>query len=105
MTDSYGLVPCGEFNYIPKAFQKMSNQDKNVLLRLLINQPLQVHYNQYRLQKLDKHISTCGKYCCVRGLYPDVDEDEFAKIVKGGMKDGISTDEMICYLYEELKPK
>jgi hypothetical protein len=103
MTDSYGLIPTAQFNYIPKAFQKLSHQDKKVLLDLLINQPLEVHYSPYKLQKISRKISTCGKHCCVRGLFNTIDEDDYAECIKMGLPYGISTDELICILYDFYK--
>lgn len=103
--DSYGIVPLNEFDYIPKAFQKMTSQDRDVLLNLLIECPLQTRYNNYRLQKLDKTIATCGKHCCVRGLYNKLDEDQFAKLIKSEVRNGISTDEMVNSLFIKFMNK
>lgn len=100
--DSYGCIPNNEFNYIPKSFQKMSNQDRNVLLHLLIDCPLQTHYNQYRLQKISSEISTCGKHACVRALYPEIDENQFNKLIRDECKlNKLSSDEIINALFLE----
>jgi hypothetical protein len=100
--DSYGIVPNNEFNYIPKSFQKMTKQDRNVLLHLLIDCPLETHYNQYRLQKISKDIATCGKHCCVRGLFNKIDEDEFNRLIRDECKlTKLSTDEIINALFIE----
>ena len=104
--DSYGSIPDSEFDWIPKSFQNLSNQKRGTLIKLLINQDLPVHYSQYRLQKLGKldgvPINTCGKWCCLRGLYNMISEDTFAKLMRSGEKDGITTDELCCLLYEDL---
>jgi hypothetical protein len=64
--DSYGHIMEEEFNGIPKSFQNMSMQKRDMLLKLLINQPLDVHYSQYRLQKIGKidgaNVNTCGRW-------------------------------------------
>lgn len=105
--DSYGVIPNDEFNFIPKSFAKMSNQDRNVLLDLLIDQPLQVHYNNYRLQHLGKlhgvSVNTCGRWASAFCYYNMVPEEEFAKLFRSGQSYGISPDELVSLWFEELK--
>jgi len=101
--DSYGIIPDNEFDYIPKSFQNLSKQKRGTLIKLLINQPLQVHYSQYRLQELHKGINTCGVWCCVRALYNMISEDEFAKLFRSGEQFGLTPDELVSLLfYKEL---
>lgn len=105
--DSYGCVPENEFDYIPKSFQKLSHQERGVLLKLLINQPLQVHYSQYRLQHLGKlrgtAVNTCGRWAALRCLYNMITEDEFNELFRMGEVFGITTDELCTLVYEEIK--
>jgi hypothetical protein len=99
--DSYGYKPENELNYaVSNKLLDITDQDRGYLLRLLYNQPLDVHYNQYRLQKIQTNINTCGKYCCVKGCFPDVNEDEFAELLRST---NYTPDELICLLYEKLK--
>jgi hypothetical protein len=100
--DSYGLYPENKFNYIPKSFQKLSDQERGTIVKLLLNQPMKIHYSQYRLQELKNGMNTCGKHCCLRGYYNNISEDDYAKLIKSGLKHGISTDEMVNILYTEL---
>ena len=51
-TDSYGMFPENELNYVPVSFKFISKQDRGYLLKLLYEQPLPVHFSQYKLQKL-----------------------------------------------------
>ena len=106
--DSYGVEPESEFNYIPKSFQYMSDQVRGTLIKLLIDQPLQVHFNQYRLQKLGKlnghSVNTCGKWAILFNLLNNITEDEFNKIIRSFEKEyKLEPDVIICLLYEALK--
>ncbi len=99
--DSYGCIIENELNYIPKSFQNMSDQHRGYLLKLLLNQPLRVRYNQYRLQELIEGVNTCGKWACVRACYPTMNEDQFNKMIRS--QKIFTPDELICLLYEDLK--
>lgn len=98
--DSYGYKPENELNYIATNIKLMTDQSHGLLLKLLYNQPLVVRYNNLRLQKLAKNINTCGKYCCVKGKYPFLNENEFAEILRST---SYSPDELICLIYEKIK--
>ena len=97
--DSYGVIPVNEFEYIPRSFQKMTNQDRDILLKLLIDCPLETRYSPYRLQKISSSISTCGKHACVRGLFNEIDEDQYAKLIKSGKKYGLSPDQVVNEIF------
>jgi hypothetical protein len=100
--DSYGISVGNEFNEIPKSIQRMTQQDRNVILKLLIDSPLKIHYNQYRLQKLKNGVNTCGRWCCVKGLLSDMTEDEFAKSIRKIQKETkLKPDQIICLLMEK----
>ena len=83
-TDSYGIWPTNELDpkYVPRVFLKMSDQKREYLLRLLYDQPLEVRYSQYRLQKMKRGISTCGRYSILRCALQDLDENEFANLLR-----------------------
>jgi hypothetical protein len=100
--DSYGLMIESELSdrYIPKSFQKLSNQQRGSLIKLLLNQPLPVHYNQYKLQKLKKNVNTCGKFCVFRCLLNHLTEDEFAKLLRS--QKPLSPDELVSIMYEDF---
>jgi hypothetical protein len=107
--DSYGHIMEDEFNWIPKSFQNMSMQKRGILLKLLINQPLDVHYSQYRLQKIGKlddvNVNTCGRWASMFCLFNMVSEKQFSELFRMGQPYGITPDELVCYIYEDLKNK
>lgn len=94
-TDSYGMFPENEIDYIPVSFKYVSKQDRGYLLKLLYNQNLPVHFSQYRLQKLENGINTCGRYCVIRCIMKELNEDEFAKMLKSSE---YSPDELVSIL-------
>jgi len=101
--DSYGLIPTKELDWIPKSMKYLTNQQKETLLNLLLNQPLQVRYSQYRLQKLGKlhgfNVNNCGKWCCIRAYYNKINEDEFDKLMRS---ENIEPDLLCCMIYDNL---
>jgi hypothetical protein len=104
--DSYGLIPENEFNYVPKSFMSISKQQRGTLIKLLIDQPLDVHYNNHKLQsmqEIDGQIpNDCGKWCCLIGLYNTLTEDQFAKQF---YDHELLPDELCVLLYDELKDR
>ena len=105
--DSYGHIIEDELNWIPKSFQNLSNQQRGLLIKLLLNQPLKVHYSQYRLQHLGKlngvNVNTCGIWSSLSCLFNTLSEDEFNKLMRSGEKFGVKPDELACKLfYDEL---
>jgi hypothetical protein len=76
--DSYGL-PIEE----QKAFVKPQLLDKNNhITRLLLNSPYKVSYNEHEFQDYsDNDIATCGRWCCLRGMYKDLPLSKFKDMV------------------------
>ena len=81
-TDPYGLIPENELNYVPKSFEHLSDQERGSLLNFLYNQPIPVHYSQFRLQQLKYSVNTCGRYAILRCSYPTIDENDFDKLLR-----------------------
>jgi len=78
--DSYGCQidrPLKQLKNSSESFKRWTNQDKQYLLRLLINSNSPVSYNQYQLQSTDDGISTCGRYAVLRGLYKNLSLEDF----------------------------
>lgn len=98
--DPYGLIPTEQMKYIPKSFEKLSDQRKEYLLRLLYEQPLEVRYSQFRLQKLAPNINTCGRHCVLRCEYPDYDEYEFDDLLRSVK--GLNPDELVTLLTKQI---
>jgi hypothetical protein len=67
--DSYGLNPSGELKFIPKIIRRMLGEDQDYLMKLLKQvKNRRVIWNKKRFQKLEKGISTCGRWCIFRIL-------------------------------------
>jgi hypothetical protein len=70
--NSYGDItpfagfPDAALQYIPAHFRDESNQDHTYLGDLLYNSQYDLSYNQYKFQKLDSNIKTCGRHVVCR---------------------------------------
>ncbi len=93
--DPYGLIIENEINYIPFSIMKLTDARKGYLLRLLHQPKYDIYYSQYRLQKLKKDISTCGKWVCQFLSCDDLNENQFAKLFLDQKKNGISPDKIV----------
>jgi hypothetical protein len=78
--DSLGYKPDEELFKIGISpdFAVKSRQDKQYLLRLLINSGYPISYNEYHLQEDKKGINTCGRWCGVRVFLKNLSLDTFA---------------------------
>lgn len=76
--DSYGAIPDTQQQYIKKDINEYNKQDLKYLLDLLYSSGKNIEYNQYKLQQFKKGINTCGRWCVVRLLYPEISVDKFA---------------------------
>ena len=84
--DSYGIKPDNELKQIKDksdAFKRMTGQDQQHLLKLYINSPYQISYNQYKLQSLGSGISTCGRFAGLRTKYKNLTLDQFKDLFMG----------------------
>lgn len=101
--DPYGMEIEQPLDYFGDGVKELTNSDDNYLNKLLYQDKYHIFYNQHRLQELRKGISTCGRWCIVRLLYPDIDEDEFYKIFKDASKEsGISKDQIVTNITNKL---
>lgn len=94
--DSYGMFPDEEKKYIDDGFLFQSNQKYNKLSELLTraSEKYDIEYNNYKLQRKTKDISTCGRHVISRILLKDLDIDEYNKLMrsfKGYSPDDIAT--------------
>ena len=78
--DSLGYRPDEELKEIgiSAEFAKKSGQDKQYLLRLLIDSGYPISYNEYHLQQDKRGINTCGRWCGVRVFLKNLPLDTFA---------------------------
>lgn len=101
--DSYGLYPTSELEYVPYHFKKLSDQKRKYLLLLLARSKLPIHYNQYKFQKHGANISTCGRWCILRGLLDNLNEKQFWDVINDySKKHNISLDEASVMLTNQL---
>jgi hypothetical protein len=91
--DSYGIKPDNELKFVKSYMRSELGQDYPHLTYLLYHCDYQLSYNQYRLQKFKKNISTCGRWCVTRCILRNVPLDEFVKLfkIKGYTPDDVVT--------------
>jgi len=97
-TDSYGIIPDEELNYAPSGFRKEHNMVKPHLLDLYYGSGLPVEYNDNRLQKMSKEVSTCGRWVILRILFREVPLEKFVKFIKTAKDLGITQDQLVALL-------
>lgn len=91
--DSYGFKPDTEFKLISPEYQY-----PHYLMNLLkeLSKLTQIHYNQYQLQSKSPGVSTCGRWCILRRLYPDLDIDQFKEGIDSVVRGmGITNDQYV----------
>lgn len=81
----YGGINTGfpdeSLKYIPKDFALMSNQNIPYLSLLMLKSPYQLSYNEFRMQKHNPNIKTCGRHCCVRFICKYLDSYQYKNLI------------------------
>jgi len=91
--DPYGEGIDKNKKWLTRSKLEELNQDKISLLRLLKNTANNgVYYNTYDFQDDRKGINTCGRHCCVRLLYKDLDLDDYYDMIK---KSNLTPDQFV----------
>lgn len=81
--DPYGIKPDNQRAFIPAAYKKQHYPEK-YLVKLLLNSRYKIRYSEFKLQDInDSEISTCGRWCCMRIIFKDLDEYQFKKLFTG----------------------
>ena len=80
--DPYGSRPETELNYATEHLKEITNAKEGLLYRLFDQNEYPIRYSNYDFQKWSPKISTCGRHCIVRLMYPKLDEHEYYKIFK-----------------------
>lgn len=80
--DPYGLRPDDQLDFINQHFRVENNEKKPHLSYLLYNSPYTVTYNDDRLQKMIKDVSTCGRWCAIRIVLRKLKLPDFVRIFK-----------------------
>jgi len=93
--DPYGNPPDGEDWSKRVAYNVLEqlHQEKPYLLKDLYNSGYKVYFNEFQHQSRDPSIFTCGRHCCTRASFLDLDTKQYNKMITGH---GISPDELVC---------
>ena len=84
--DSYGTFPDQELYWVNKNTRKHLGQNIPYLSHLLLkSKNTNLEYNDYKYQKSDKNISTCGRWAAIRIILRDLTCEQFQKVF--GTKD------------------
>lgn len=75
--DSYGFKPDDELTFTNYNFRKKYGMCKKHLVRLLLNSKKKIYYNNYKLQKSDININTCGYWCLMRAYFKNLNDKKF----------------------------
>jgi len=97
--NSYGGYPDDTLDHIPEHFARINNEDYPYLSLLLDKSPYKLTYNEYKYQKVDKHIRTCGRHVCVRLWNRNMNDDQYHEYVTYFTKTyGINADQFVTLL-------
>lgn len=91
---SYGLFIDDHLKYIDKNFKQQTNQDFIYLSKLLLDSGYKIIYNNVKIQKLKKGVSTCGRHICLRYIMRNIPLKKYIKIMnssKCNSADDLST--------------
>lgn len=78
--DSYGGLPDSQFKYIHKDFKTNDYGTYPLLTAMLYESGYKIYYNDVKLQSPDPKVATCGRWCCLRCLFSDLNEYEFSRM-------------------------
>jgi len=74
------------------------HQDKPYLLKELYDSGFRIYFNEYKHQKDNKDIATCGKHCVIRSHFLEMDTDDYDKMITKGK---LTPDEKVVLLTME----
>jgi hypothetical protein len=94
--DSYGIFPDEEKKQMNQEYLKESGTEYNKIAKLLVDASDRyvIEFNNYRLQKKSKGISTCGRHVISRIKLKQMDIDEYSDLMRsfaGYTPDDIAT--------------
>lgn len=80
--DSYGQKPDSQLDWnIDEYIRVKNNQDYPHLTWLLYNSKYDITYNQYKFQKKEKDVRTCGRHVTVRILCKNFSLNQYKKLM------------------------
>lgn len=78
--DSYGIQPDRQLISMPLRIRNAFGQESPILAALLLDSDRKIEYNNFKLQKLDDKIATCGKWVTMRCLMNELPIEVFGKL-------------------------
>jgi hypothetical protein len=95
--DPYGNPPDGEdwTKRVANNVLEQLHQEKPYLLKELYNSGYKIYFNEFKHQSRNSSIQTCGRHCCVRSSFLDLDTNQYNKMITGH---GVSPDKLVCEL-------
>lgn len=97
--NSYGGYPDDSAQYIPLHYRIISGQAFPILSLLLLNSPYELEYNEFKFQRHNKNIKTCGRWAVVRLLLRELDIYQFKKFIDDLKKEtGLTRDKIVTLL-------
>ena len=100
--DPYGEMIEEAKRNVNRDFLRQTNQQRNRLAELLFraSRNVPIHYNDHKLQKRSKTISTCGKHVIVRIMHRYMTIDEYNKELRDVSEElNMTPDEVVNTIY------
>lgn len=92
--DPLGIAIEKEKKFINPIYLAKSGQDEHYLGKLLLACPYTIEWNDFALRRNAPGVNTCGRHCCVRLCYKEMDADTYAAMMTSGE---LTPDEVVCY--------
>lgn len=80
--DPLAQYPDSMLKLVDSNVNRHYHQNHTYLLKLLYESGLPVEYNNYKLQKRDPTISTCGRHAIVRIVCKDLELEDYVRIMR-----------------------
>jgi hypothetical protein len=105
--DSYSNEIDEYFDDIPDENRENLDQSGGFLSKLLYdydnnNDDVEIHYNEYPLQKKGRGINTCGRWVGLRGRFSKIPLEKYQSIFKKLKNDGEDLDKIVTLATDEL---
>jgi hypothetical protein len=79
--DSYGIMPDCELKFIDNDERTELNQKVPYLSKLIIKSGYITNYNNYKFQKEDPNITSCGYHCIMRLCFSDLTDEQYKDLI------------------------
>lgn len=91
--------PDKSLEYIPMDFRLKSNQYYPYLSFFMYNSPYDLSYNEYKFQKHNKDIKTCGRWVALRIVFKHLSLDQFYQFIEFlKQKLNMTSDQLVTFL-------